>query len=47
MEPNDSQVHYHCGNCIYVGILNVSTLVEKENKHQIEPLGHHWKCLEI
>jgi hypothetical protein len=23
------------------------TLVEKENKHQIGPLGHHWKGLEV
>ncbi len=47
MKPNDSQLHYHFGSCTRAGVVNVQSLVGKVKNHQIGPVGHHWKDLEM
>jgi hypothetical protein len=51
MKPNDSQMHSHFGscnfgNCTRARVVNVQGFGWKGKKHQIGPLGYHWKGLE-
>ncbi len=47
MEPNNSQVHSTLGVALVQEFRMFRALVEKANKHQIKPLGYHWKGLEM
>ncbi len=47
MEPNDSQMHFHFGSCICVGVVNVQSLGWKGKKTPNWTLMTHYKGFEV